>query len=467
MARTLLSTKLSMFNLALTSTPKSVTQKVAKVFFLDVTLALFFFTFTCSFAHAKPKNNPLQEAIQVVQLFTKIKTQQLMGLLRPSCNQNSELEKYRKEKLHFTSQLIKSGTDPKVVLKMVALAEEAYQVMHRYQKNPNSPAHSQLKLSDYSSNSVIFNGKSGHGKKYTTSPFGVVVYEPSALEVDVKSTLEKIRSEFSTSEKYLNSSGEFCFAKYWKQNPLAVQAFIDQFRSRPMHRAILIAFRGTVTQDDIRTDLEYRQVHFPDESEAFSHAYLSDKPRTDNDMGVHHGFLKTTSSTRPEIERAIRAFLYDRICDLPPTLIHELVKNTEINLTGHSLGGALAELFAAELAYHPDLCPNKPSLYLFNSPSAGNKQFADHLDRSGIKAIRINREGDIVPTILNYSILGRYTSSGDPLTIGRTSQVNQRAIFKEAYLHSLARLTADIQSICEDLIKDEQTPLLRALVIAH
>jgi predicted lipase len=69
---------------------------------------------------------------------------------------------------------------------------------------------------------------------------------------------------------------------------------------------------------------------------------------------------------------------------------------SKIFVTGHSLGGALATLFAAELAC---LVPRlSVTCYVFGSPRVGNRSFAEGVQAlPNLSMLRINNQYDIVP----------------------------------------------------------------------
>lgn len=68
-----------------------------------------------------------------------------------------------------------------------------------------------------------------------------------------------------------------------------------------------------------------------------------------------------------------------------------------IEVTGHSLGSALATLYVAKNAKLTDL--RTARLYTFASPLVGDAGFADAFDKLGIESWRIVNEADLVPTV--------------------------------------------------------------------
>ena len=80
--------------------------------------------------------------------------------------------------------------------------------------------------------------------------------------------------------------------------------------------------------------------------------------------------------------------------------ITELLKdNYQIISTGHSLGGAIAQVFIYFALVEGKINKNNtPMTITFNQPKVGNKLFAEFLDENSIN-LRITRKGDIVSKV--------------------------------------------------------------------
>eukprot|EP01117_Protostelium_nocturnum_P016110 TRINITY_DN6318_c0_g1_i2.p1 TRINITY_DN6318_c0_g1~~TRINITY_DN6318_c0_g1_i2.p1 ORF type:complete len:245 (+),score=59.64 TRINITY_DN6318_c0_g1_i2:143-877(+) len=130
-----------------------------------------------------------------------------------------------------------------------------------------------------------------------------------------------------------------------------------------------ITFRGTVGMENWMTDLEA----------------LASSPFHDKIPGarVHDGFLRAYNSMRDQV-KATALKLAAQNPRLPMLVI------------GHSLGGALATLTAADFAINGTV-KNKIGLWTFGSPRVGNPTFASFVNQRFPDSIRIVNQRDPVP----------------------------------------------------------------------
>ncbi len=131
---------------------------------------------------------------------------------------------------------------------------------------------------------------------------------------------------------------------------------------------IVVAFRGSVKKNW----LQNFQILLSDYSSTCSHCK------------VHQGFLKHSNSLLGGVLEAVTKLLLK-------------YPNVTILITGHSLGGALAQLLGLQIkkAFNTTL-----SLYTFGSPRVGNKQLAEFTDRTFRGHFRVVNWKDAVPHIL-------------------------------------------------------------------
>jgi triacylglycerol lipase len=126
-------------------------------------------------------------------------------------------------------------------------------------------------------------------------------------------------------------------------------------------RDAVLAFRGTIRTDEWVSDAMARQIACP----------------FDSRMGwTHAGFTDIYESMRGKIAEAL-----ETIASAKPLFI-----------AGHSLGGALAVLAAAELASGG----RQPVVYTFGAPRAGSPRFACRYDKLVPDSYRVANPHDIV-----------------------------------------------------------------------
>lgn len=140
--------------------------------------------------------------------------------------------------------------------------------------------------------------------------------------------------------------------------------FTDSKGSSPA----LIAFTGTFSYDEWKSDLDYKQV-----APSFS---VDGAPAG---ILVHEGFLDIYQAIRDQLHSAIP-------------------KSGDVVVTGHSLGGALATICAY------DLYAIKPYVYTFAAPRSGNQAYATFLsttyNQSGSSPlVRYFNTEDVVPDL--------------------------------------------------------------------
>ncbi|OUM95312.1 MAG: hypothetical protein A9Z00_08075 [Thermobacillus sp. ZCTH02-B1] len=126
-------------------------------------------------------------------------------------------------------------------------------------------------------------------------------------------------------------------------------------------RDAVLVFRGTIRTDEWVSDALIRQIPCP-----FA-------PR----MGrIHEGFARIYDSVRGEMAEAIRS----------------IAGSKTLYIAGHSLGGALAVLAAADLAS----AGRRPVVYTFGAPRVGDPRFACRFGRLVPESHRAANPHDLV-----------------------------------------------------------------------
>jgi len=173
-------------------------------------------------------------------------------------------------------------------------------------------------------------------------------------------------------------------------------------------RAAILCYRGTPPTSAITwlTDFEVEPV-----------TITLPGPAGPSVRRVHGGFYRNVRSTRFKIVELLRAAI-DGKSVLDPTENPEDVPPAggleALYITGHSLGGASAALFAALLKFEPikqvarasdtggEIIDRLRAVYTYGAPMTGNRAFADACDADPFLAKNVVRyvyANDVVPQI--------------------------------------------------------------------
>ncbi|KAK8963133.1 hypothetical protein KSP40_PGU017402 [Platanthera guangdongensis] len=201
-------------------------------------------------------------------------------------------------------------------------------------------------------------------------------------------------------------------------------------------RDIAVAWRGTVSAAEWVEDLQAQLVPLipgaPDHEGA----------------RVERGFLSLYTS-RSESSRFTRSSASEQVMRELRRLV-EFYKNrgedVSVTITGHSLGGALALLNAAEAA---SILPADVAVTVisFGAPRVGNELFGEMLKAKKVKVLRVATKQDLVPkvpgVVFNEERMGEgwewvYTHVGDELALdAEASMYLKRGVVDVAGFHGL------------------------------
>jgi hypothetical protein len=182
----------------------------------------------------------------------------------------------------------------------------------------------------------------------------------------------------------------------WDANGLELVKWIEDKKSDTQGfvatkgKSIYVVWRGSESKKDFQNDASIDKVPFIEENEK-----------------VHIGFKSSWESVVGDT--------YDAIDTALENLQGE---TTDIVVSGHSLGGAVATLYAYSIKKHYPHYNIKATT--IGSPRVGNKTFKENYDKSGIDTLRIVHNNDLVthtPYIgfqhVNYQV--RLDSDGNRL----------------------------------------------------
>jgi len=132
----------------------------------------------------------------------------------------------------------------------------------------------------------------------------------------------------------------------------------------------ILAFRGTMSSNDVAADLNVAQVPFTDLS-----------GQIHSDVLVHDGFYNVWSGMKTELN----------------SILGRLTPNDQIAITGHSLGSALA--YFTSYAYALKNPTLQQGVFALAPPRAGNQNFFDGIQTTVPLRWSIVNQTDIIPTL--------------------------------------------------------------------
>ncbi|MBK1988126.1 lipase family protein [Sphaerospermopsis aphanizomenoides BCCUSP55] len=193
------------------------------------------------------------------------------------------------------------------------------------------------------------------------------------------------------SKEIYQDFSKIIFSGGWQENPILIneQSTDTQLAILADSSGITIVFQGSNSSFDWQTNFDTSQ-----EQKEFDQAIIrgqivaqQDKTypyKTDNTSGslMHRGFANAYCSVRDQI--------------------HEYIKNNNISnvtVTGHSLGGALATLCAVDIQYNFAQQLTSIEAYTFGAPKVGNNGFCKSYNERVPKSYRFVHGMDIVPAL--------------------------------------------------------------------
>lgn len=153
-------------------------------------------------------------------------------------------------------------------------------------------------------------------------------------------------------------------------------------------REVIFAFRGTEQTQwkDLLTDVKVLPTSVNAEGVTDIHLFAND-----SEVMVHNGFLTAYLS--------VRSALLGQLKQICGTNGGSAAEPWTIYVTGHSLGGALATIFAYDCS---DLNLGDVQMYNFGSPRVGTKKFAEEFAKKVNSSWRFSNTSDIIPTVPRF-----------------------------------------------------------------
>lgn len=247
----------------------------------------------------------------------------------------------------------------------------------------------------------------------------LLVSLPVTAQAEPLQDYEEARDIYDTAlacmAAYSNRLGSLGFSRLeqegWKVQHFAIEQDATQAKFLLLQQTdpvtgkvrVMLAVAGTETTRDIKADLKYGQVYFAGRNFAESAAKAEEKDLDHTFPKVHRGFNDVTqlALTADILEGPGEDYVTEHLLSHPE---HELL------LTGHSLGGAVATLYAAKLI-SLGVRPEQVKVITFGAPAVGNAAFAD-LVKDRLNLTRVTVSGDQVTSVLQ-SLTGSYVQFGN------------------------------------------------------
>eukprot|EP00300_Choanocystis_sp_HF-7_P015995 c19258_g1_i1.p2 GENE.c19258_g1_i1~~c19258_g1_i1.p2 ORF type:complete len:312 (+),score=71.52 c19258_g1_i1:31-936(+) len=158
----------------------------------------------------------------------------------------------------------------------------------------------------------------------------------------------------------------FVLTSYFLDEETSTNAYVGYHAGL---QAIILSFEGSANTTNWITNIQFLRVDY-------------DFPGAPPGVKVHRGFYNAYKKIGIDVEQDVGALV-----DQFPTY--------HVYVTGHSLGGALANFGAIDVSLNR---PHVPvNLYTFGAPRIGNEAYAQWFDSQIENSIRMTNDSDIVP----------------------------------------------------------------------
>jgi len=173
----------------------------------------------------------------------------------------------------------------------------------------------------------------------------------------------EVPDKFEHTSLSYNKCPQTLVASVIPKSPMNNSASLGHVLYDPVINVLYIVFTGTVNGCMVVSDLDYRQTT------------LDKLPNSTPDIKAHRGFYHAYISIRDKLVATVKKYLH-----LQPQIV----------ITGHSLGGALSQICAYDLAYY------EPIHYSFASPMVFNPVGAIAFDKFVKHSHRVANLSDLV-----------------------------------------------------------------------
>lgn len=295
-----------------------------------------------------------------------------------------DLPDYSKEHQCTLFEQISSMLDNSLIV--YSIVHQRHMVKRGKLKDPDHYLETPLKLSD----ALNMIDKNTNATKDDLGKSGSVYME--VIEDMRKRTEARLKEQGTTLAEM--DAGDDChgLVVIGDSNPkeeLVYSISVDHVR-----KIISVQFRGTVTSEDMKTDLHmytWEVVSNP----------LKDKDGQPKEIRLHRGFCNYLYG--PESQKMQAGTKFNTIKNQTLEYLDKF-PGYQIYVTGHSLGGALSTLFAFSMAAQDDPRITVPVMCIsIASPKVGNSEFCEAFeyleDHDKLRHLRVINKGDVVPMV--------------------------------------------------------------------
>ncbi len=257
-----------------------------------------------------------------------------------------------------------------------------------------------------------------------------------------------------TVENMLRNRG-WTAVQYYKLSPEA-EAKYTLFRTandKADSPIRILAFTGTENELDAAVDLRMHRIPFGGHSTEEFILTAGKKSYPDKTPLVHKGFNDYTQAalfSKPSSAHesmTIGEYLADTLKSNP---------DEKLYLTGHSLGGAVAELAAARLS-DLGVTPNQLDVITFGAPVVGNEAFAEAYNEK-FHLERVIMQGDLVKYVIQ-AINGGYVQFGEEKYLRPLPETEQFPHQMVVYLDGTIRDYYDILQSTGENLKEQNADI--------
>lgn len=214
----------------------------------------------------------------------------------------------------------------------------------------------------------------------------------------------------------LIGASRFKFKKHIYDEQTDTRCFISQSQDK-----IIVAFKGTSSVKNARTDWNTSKVDHPTAALSFSKNMQQTSTFIPNTISRPNCFKRSTPWVHAGFWRAYSTVSKDVLCALQAMLENADSSETTVCVTGHSLGAALATLCAFDIATL--LGHSRVTCTTFGSPRVGGNAFKKLYHQAIPSTFRIVNASDLFTETPMRTLFDSFTEVGSTILIDRSGNL--------------------------------------------